>query len=99
MYSAPGMKASASTTLSCAAAAAYAAGSAAAVSTREIPTDEPCVEGFTNSGKPSAEIAASKSAGPRSSTKSAVAMPTAAASRLVRALSMHTAEPSTPLPV
>ncbi len=64
-----------------------------------MPTLEPCVAGFTISGSLRRSSASSKSAAPRSTTKSQVGTPMASARRLVRSLSMPIAEPITPLPV
>ena len=67
------------------------------------PTDEPILAGFTNTGKPSCCTAcATRDASARSSSRNATnlgcAMPSAASTRLVVALSIDTALPSTPAP-
>ena len=67
------------------------------------PTDEPMLAGFTNTGRPSCCTAcATRDASARSSSRNATnrgwAMPSAANTRLVVALSIDTALPSTPEP-
>ena len=86
MNSRPVIQRSAITTGSSADAARQAAGISAALATRLMPTLEPCVAGFTASGRPSSATARSQSAAPPSSIHGGVATPAACASRFVQDL-------------
>ncbi len=67
-----------------------------------MPMDEPMLAGFTNSGRPSSSMVACRARSLRSASRHAryrgCGMPAAPVTCLAMALSIATAEPSTPLP-
>src|SRR2546430_3135009 len=95
----PGTNCSAMTSASYARASVTAASSPSALRTRDMPTDEPMLEGFTITGQPRAVVTSSGATGGGAMNQAGTGTPAARNSRFARSLSIASALASAPLPV